>query len=167
MSDNQESRKTTKRGGNTIKTKTVRLSDDYELIDDGSVARFVCVKRAEFDYSGDPDDPTVTKISDEEWGYVPTKYEIGAQVMLVSHEDVSPNALRRGDGVESYSLVFGAPDGIGGNSNRNIKRYHGWRGTTCDTSCHAHGLREIVNIRTLKNGRVAVTVGPDIKPEEE
>ena len=141
-----------------MKTKTVRLSDNYRF-KNGVVEYFTCIKRGEYDYENE------NEISDDEWGYVATQYKIGAQAMLVSHTDVSPNACRRGT-VDHFSLVF-STDGIGGNSNHNIKRYHGWRGTTNDISCYAHGLREIVKIRTLKNGQIAITVGPDICPNED
>ncbi len=51
--------------------------------------------------------------------------------------------------------------------NKNIVRYHGWRGTTCETGTYAHGLREIIKVGALKNGTVTVTVGPDLLPDEE
>lgn len=144
-----------------MKTKTVRLSDDYRL-NNGVVEVFVCTKRGEYDYENE------RQISDDEYKWVASKHcVVGNTAMLVSHTDVSPNALRRGITVARYSLVFNRPDGIGGNSNPNITRYHGWRGTTDDVSCCAHGLREIKKIRELKNGTVAVTVGPDLRPDED
>lgn len=95
-----------------------------------------------------------------------TKYKIGTEVMLVSITNVSPNAIRGGYNMPKYQVEF-TTDGIGGNSNSNIKRYHGWRGTSDDKSVYAHGLRKITAIRKLKNGTVAVTVGKDLLPEEK
>lgn len=141
-----------------MKTKTVRLNDGHQINND-AVEFFTRIKTGEYDYENE------VELSEDEWGYIPTKYKIGARVILISHTDVSPNALRRGT-TDRYSLSF-STDGIGGNSNSDIKRFHGWRGTTNDTSCYAHGLREIVKIRTLKNGHVAVTVGPDICPDKD
>lgn len=126
-----------------MKTKTVQLNDDYYL-KNGVV----------YVYTNDGE-PVERE----------SMYKIGAEVMLVSITDVSPNA-RDDRVIPKYHLEF-RPDGIGGNSDPNIKRYHGWRGTTCDLSVSAHGLRKITKIRTLKNGRVAVTVGKDLLPEEK
>lgn len=137
--------------------KTIRLSNDHRINDDGTVDVY--------GYSHtDESNP-------DEWEpvyrWMKTKYKIGAQVMLVSRTNVSPNAIRGGRNTEEYFLAFDCPDGIPGNSNRNITRYHGWRGTDCDISTYAHGLREITCIKYLKNGQVAVTVGPDLTKMEE
>ena len=141
-----------------MKTKTVRLNNSYTIVG-GDVCQFTLIEPADYEISGD--------INDEKWGYVPTQYRVGTQCMLVSHVDVSPNALWRGDSRASFSLVFDAPDGIGGNSNQNIRRFHGWLGTTNDVSCRAHGWREITRVRILRWGQVAITVGPDLLPECE
>ena len=134
--------------------KTIHLGEMFR-INNGAVEFF--------GYSGEWDE----EISGPKYDWMPTKYRVGARVMLVSYTDVSPNAIREGRSIDKYSLLFDCPDGIPGNLNHDITRYHGWRGTTDDVSCYAHGLREIVNIRELKNGRVAVTVGPDLTPEED
>jgi hypothetical protein len=94
-----------------------------------------------------------------------TKYRVGAVVILCSN--VSPNAIRNGHDNPVFRLVFDCPDGIPGNSNRNIKRFHGWRGTNNDVSNYAYGMRKIIKIRTMKNGDIAVTVGPDIMPDAD
>lgn len=62
--------------------------------------------------------------------------------------------------------------GIGGNLNPEIKRYHGWRGTSYGIATYAHGLREVIKIsETMEDsdGNIyqKVTVGKDLKPEEE
>lgn len=158
------------------KQKTVKLNDNFRLTN-GVVEVFIyrCenVKYDNRDVGGTDDRCDSCKrfsSSDscdcDAWAWVPSKYKVGNIVMLVSHTDVSPDALRRGS-VPRFSLVFDSPDGIGGNTDRNVTRYHGWRGTTCDLSCDAHGLREIKSIRALNNGTVAVTVGSDLRPDEE
>lgn len=134
-----------------VEMKTIHLNDYHRLNND------VVEGLSIIDYDEETGCPN--------YGWTPTKYKIGEQVMLVSHTGVSPNDIRR-DPVDRYSLVFDASDGIPGNSNRNITRYHGWRGTTDDVSCYAHGLRKIIKIRELKNGAVAVTVGADLTPLE-
>lgn len=100
------------------------------------------------------------------YNWTPTRYKIGAQGVLVSNTDVSPNAVRENRSIDRFSLVFDCPDGIPGNSNPNITRFHGWRGTTDDNSQYAHGLRKIIKIRELKNGTVSVTLTPDLNPSE-
>ena len=99
------------------------------------------------------------------WTWKCSRMQEGVEVMLVSHTYVGPNRDR--DARPVFSLISSRPDGIGGNSDPDITRYHGWRGTTDDVSCHAHGLRKIVEIRQLKNGQIAVTVGKDLKPDED
>lgn len=160
-----------------MKTKTVRLSDAYRL-NNGVVEVFTYIsENVKYDNreDGGTDDRcdwcksfNFRDVCEcDAWAWLPAKsYVVGNTAMLVSHCNVSPNALRRGT-VDRYSLVFNRPDGIGGNLNPNITRYHGWRGTTNEVSCYAHGLREIKSIRSLKNGTVAVTVGPDLTADED
>ncbi len=118
---------------------TVRLqSPDYGFFSDGSVGKLQFV--------GNSDDMEM----------VPTKYVVGRQAVLVGRTDVSPNAIRSGTKTEFY-LSFDL-DGVSGNSNPQIKRTSGWRGTTNDVSCDAYGVVTIRKIRELKNGSIAVTV---------
>lgn len=140
-----------------MKQKTIRLSSDHRINDDGTVDVYGYL------YTDESNDDKWEPV----YGWEKTKYKIGAEVILVSHENVSPNSLRSGRDITRWGLVFDAPDGIGGNSNPVITRYHGWRGTNNDISCYAHGLRKIIKIRSMKNGGVAVTVGGDLKPTEE
>lgn len=67
--------------------------------------------------------------------------------------------------MKTKTIRLGSDYRVAGNTNPDVKRLHGWRGTTNGTSCYAYGLREIIKIRQLKNGQVAVTVGPDLYPE--
>ena len=87
---------------------------------------------------------------------VSTKYRVGSRAILVSRTDVSPNALRRGS-KPNYYLSFDL-DGVGGNSNRDIKRTSGWRGTTNDISVDAYGIVKITKIKLLHNGNISVGI---------
>jgi hypothetical protein len=82
--------------------------------------------------------------------------------------------------VMEYSSIFGdsstwklipiedCPDGIPGNANHSVKRYHGWRGTTDDIACYAHGVREIESIAHTSNpDYLRVRVGKDLHPDWE
>lgn len=121
--------------------KTIRLNSEYSLVD-GKV--LVGKFGMEFDDYSVVDAP---------------EYRIGNPALLVSKTNVSPNAIRAGENVPVFSLRFDCvADGMGGNSNSNIKLHSGWRGTTNDVSVSAHGVVKIVKIRELKNGQVAVTV---------
>ncbi len=42
--------------------------------------------------------------------------------------------------------IADAPNGIGGNMDHEVKRFHGWRGTTNNVSCYAKGVRKIKKI---------------------
>ena len=94
-------------------------------------------------------------------GYIPS--ELGEEVILLEYN----NTLRGGTW---YKLIrdFG---GVGGNLNPQIKRYHGWRGTTDNISCYACGLRKVIKIRKTETKKgeplVYVTVGKDIHPDWE
>lgn len=138
------------RASEDIMTKTIRLSsDDYRLTNDGEVQCWCMIKNSACDDDGN--------WTDEEYAWVPSKYTIGKQAVLVSTTDVSPNAIRAGNNVPRYRLHWDL-DGVGGNSNPSIQRTTGWRGTTNDRSCDAHGIVTIRSIRQLKNGDLAVVV---------
>ena len=98
---------------------------------------------------------------------VKSKYKIGNRALLISVRDVSPNALRSGVNNDVFYLRFDCPNGAPGNTNRNICRFHGWRGTTSDEAVYAYGEREIIKIRKLKTGVIAVTVGNDLTQNKE
>lgn len=67
---------------------------------------------------------------------------------------------------KSYMLLPGDRGGISGKMG-NVKRYHGWRGTTCGFACYALGVHEVVNIVWYKNGNAKITLGPDLKADME
>lgn len=134
-----------------MKRKTVKLSDSHRLNDDGTVDFYG------YDFTDDDNEP--------HYNWQRTKYRIGAEVILMSQCNMSPNAIRQGNSIDIFYLVFDRPDGIEGNSNPNIKCFHGWRGTYQDMAYYAHGLRKIIAIRELDRGGLAVTVGTDLLPE--
>ncbi len=135
---------------------TIRLnSQEFRLTETGIVEVFQSTPtRYQPDYEARNFTAELDKT--ESWAWHATRYEIGAQAVLVSHTDVSPNALRAGTHAE-YSLSFDL-DGVPGNSDSNIKRTTGWRGTSNDMAVDAHGIVTIRKIRALKNGQIAVTV---------
>lgn len=136
--------------------KTIRLdSETFRLTSTGSVEAFYATPTG---YQPDYEAKNFTAEIDkcDRWEWHETHYAIGAQAVLVSATDVSPNAIRAGTEAK-FSLSFDL-DGVPGNSNPNIKCTSGWRGTTNDRSIDAHGIVTIRKIRTLKNGDVAVTV---------
>lgn len=88
---------------------------------------------------------------------------VGEEVMLIEKYNENTNKswwdLRR-------------CDGIGGNIDSNIKKYHGWRGTTNNIGIYAHGLRKVIRASELMQDSDGdyfqkVTVGKDLKPDEE
>lgn len=108
--------------------------------------------------------PCYVSPDDREWRWVDTELRVGSLVTLASVTDVSPNARRAGTDTPSYYLA--GPNGVASNSDHTILSHSGWRGTTNDRAVYAHGLRRITNIRTLRSGDVAVTVGGIVKEPE-
>ena len=134
--------------------KTIRYDENHRINGD-TVEDFGVVKRGDWNEArGNYEEDT--------WDYVPTCVKIGAELTLVSHEDVSPNNIRSGE-IKPHYYLFDGP--IGGNSNPDITRYHGWRGTWNDRATYAHGVHRVLKMRTLKNGAIAVTIGQDLHPE--
>ena len=75
-------------------------------------------------------------------------------------------------GKTEYRLRADNGKGIGGNQDYNIKRYHGWRGTTDDISIYAEGLRRVDRVYDIKvnsvNGSrtVKVKLSADLAPDK-
>ena len=88
--------------------------------------------------------------------------KVGDEVILIERYDINK-------GTTQWQICF-APDGIGGNMDGNIKRYHGWRGTTNNISITAHGLRKVIKVRNSDSDYdvyQTVTVGHDLHPDWE
>jgi hypothetical protein len=89
--------------------------------------------------------------------------KVGQVVVLVSHENI--NVQR--SGYEKF-IIIDTQDGIPGNMDHTIKRYHGWRGTYNDVATYAHGLRKILKVTELEIGAgydYKITVGRDLHPD--
>jgi hypothetical protein len=147
-----------------MNTKTVRLNGESLRIKDGVLEVWCVVGRKGLN-ERDFIDCYAFDGEDQIWGWKRAKMQVGREVVLVSTTNVSPNSIRSGKNIPHFSIRF-AEGGIPGNSNRNICRFHGWRGTTDDVSVDAHGARIIKSIRELKNGDVAITVGRDIRADD-
>jgi len=143
---------------------TIRLSGDVHSLKDGVLYTWVFVGAPD-NYQTMDEDEYMEALANA-YAWKKSKYQVGATGVLVAYYDVSPNAIRDGRSDDpEYNLWFDCVgDGVPGNSNRNICRFHGWRGTTDDNYISAFGLRKIMAIRELKNGDFAVTVGKDLNP---
>ena len=90
---------------------------------------------------------------------------VGEKYMVATREYVGPN----GDKNPDIRWEMDNGDGWSGNSDRNIKRYHGWRGTTGDWALYGMGVRECVNVK--KSGKrswlVRIEFGPDLKLDQK
>ena len=89
-------------------------------------------------------------------------YHVGDKFILVE----TTRDTHDGDIVSSWSLAQDE-GGIGGNLNRDIKRYHGWRGTSFGRAVYAHGLRKITRVKPVDDFTLKVTVGKDLHPDWE
>lgn len=70
-----------------------------------------------------------------------------------------------------YYLAPYRGEGYPGNSG-NIKRYHGWRGTTQGTAIYVYGVREVLDVGELKtdergNQTLKVTLSKDLYPDRD
>lgn len=74
------------------------------------------------------------------------------------------------DDYTHWGLLEHDGHGVPGNSNPDITRYHGWRGTSYGTALYAYGLRKVTAVTTGKDKSgdewIKITVGKDILPDE-
>lgn len=75
------------------------------------------------------------------------------------------------DGGHLYYLAPYRGEGYPGNSG-NIRRYHGWRGTTQGTAIYVYGVREVLEVGELKTGKrgmqtLKVTLSKDLYPDRD
>lgn len=90
-------------------------------------------------------------------------FKVGDLVILIERDYIN-------DGFSNFDAIPYTGDGIGGNSNPSIKRYHGWRGTTNGVAKYAHGVRKIISVGEVTDewrGERKYTVGPDLHPDWE
>ena len=65
-----------------------------------------------------------------------------------------------------FKLIRGdGNDGFGGNMDHNVKRFHGWRGTTNDVSVTALGVFKVLSITEQKNGLSRIKLSEDLHPD--
>ena len=64
------------------------------------------------------------------------------------------------DHTECASLSPDNGEGVSGNLDSHVRRYHGWRGTTNGIGVYAHGVRTVIARRTTRK-TIVVTYGPD------
>ena len=57
------------------------------------------------------------------------------------------------------------PEGFAGNSDPSAYMFHGWRGTTNDTSVNALGVFTVLEITEQKNGISRICLSRDLHPE--
>lgn len=57
--------------------------------------------------------------------------------------------------------------GMPGNSNSNITRFHGWRGTDNNRSTNAYSVRKCLEVRKMKNDKVYIRFGSDLRKNEK
>lgn len=69
----------------------------------------------------------------------------------------------------SWVRLDNVPDGISGNMNPDIKRFHGWRGTTNDIARYAEGVRkcESVKVTGKYSKKLRIVFGPDLYPDRD
>lgn len=93
--------------------------------------------------------------------YTTPAVKVGDEVVLVEYNNVLKDT--------TWWLPWVAPNGISGNMDPSVKRFHGWRGTTNDVAVYAHGLRKVLKVTSKVNERgdtvLKVTVGRDLHPE--
>ena len=96
-----------------------------------------------------------------------SRLKVGDEVILIERK-------REGSDSSSWICELYKGEGIGGNANPEIKRYHGWRGTSYGVAYYAHGVRKVIKVEslfddTLKSVVIGqkITVGKDLHPEWE
>lgn len=98
--------------------------------------------------------------------------EIGKTYFVIEKSYVGPNRDRTGRNtwlqwIDNESFIA---EGFPGNSNKNIKRFHGWRGTTDDISIYAMGVRECIEVTRKeyqKTVHYRIVFGSDIREGEK
>ena len=84
--------------------------------------------------------------------------EVGQEFKVLERKEIMSGAV-------NYNFSEDTSSGWGGNMNRNIRRFHGWRGTTNDISTDALGIRRIEKVTEFKNGSVRILMSEDLHPE--
>lgn len=116
------------------------------------------------EFAIDPDPMTIV-IPGGRW--VQREIRVGDEGCLRVSHGVSPNAMRSNNPTEYSASLYADADGVPGNSNSNISRLHGWRGTTGDSCCYAMGWRRVESIAPRKRGvGYVVILSADLRPTD-
>ncbi|WP_302814943.1 hypothetical protein [Ruthenibacterium lactatiformans] len=95
------------------------------------------------------------------------KFAVGDEVILIEEY--------REDNCSSswWDAYRHTGSGVPGNMDREVKRYHGWRGTSYGVSLTAHGVRRVLKVVDLGDNpevmehQYKITVGKDLHPDWE
>lgn len=87
---------------------------------------------------------TVYIITEDFFGVDFDNIKVGDKYILVERTNINT-------GKTEYKIRKDNGEGIPGNMDASVKRYHGWRGTTDNISVYAYGLREIERIYYVKD----------------
>lgn len=98
--------------------------------------------------------------------YTIRKYSVGDEVLLYGRQPEG--------GAETFDISkkFVA-EGYPGNMDKEVKRFHGWRGTSYGVSVYAYGIRRVEAVEaTDKENEYGdtiykVKVGKDLYPDKE
>lgn len=99
--------------------------------------------------------------------------KIGETYFVYSTKNVGPNCLRAGNSVEGLAWDNDRElieNGMGGNMDSSIKKFHGWRGTTSDNCVCAYGVRKCIGATMIsykKTCHFIVEFGPDLVADKE
>lgn len=98
--------------------------------------------------------------------YTIRKYAVGDEVLLYGRQPEG--------GAETFDISRKyAAEGYPGNMNKEIKRFHGWRGTSYGVSVYAYGVRRVEMVETTDRENeygdtiYKVRVGKDFYPDKE
>lgn len=91
------------------------------------------------------------------------RVSVGDEVILIE-------TRREGCSASEWKCIPHTGYGIGGNLNENIKRYHGWRGTSYGVATYAHGIRKVLKVSSIVDPDTGydaqkITVGKDLHPD--
>lgn len=90
------------------------------------------------------------------YGFAP---EVGQNYVVVEYQNINSGAV--------WHQFRKEIEGISGNANWAVKRFHGWRGTTDNVEKTACGVRCVEKITTYKNGNSRINLSEDLHPEWE
>lgn len=96
--------------------------------------------------------------------------EVGKMYLVEEREDVGPHGKNTKPTLGWWDDELMLSEGFPGNSDRSVRRFHGWRGTTDDVSVYAHGVRKCLSVTRrefAKSVRYRIVFGADQKHGEE